>query len=144
LGLGSLITPNQGRTDDFVILVEQDGAVHLAGESDGHDRFGCKAGGLERFANRECGGAPPVARVLFRPAGLRAGEIGVIFRARGEDCAEFIEDDGARSAGSNVDAKDWNTASFLSNTSLHDFSATLATLLMRRELFSGAKRKKQR
>ena len=43
LGFGSLITPDQSWADEFVILVEQDGAVHLAGESDGRDGFGCKA-----------------------------------------------------------------------------------------------------
>jgi hypothetical protein len=85
--------------------------VHLAGETDGGDGFGREARGPDGFANRQCGGAPPVARILLRPPRLRAVEIGVFFRARGEDCAEFIKDDGAGSAGSDVDAEDWNAAS---------------------------------
>jgi hypothetical protein len=71
---------------------------------------------MERFANRERGGAPPVARVLLGPTGLRTGEVGVFFRARGEDGAVFIKDDGAGPAGADVDAEDWNTASFYSET----------------------------
>jgi hypothetical protein len=87
--------------------------VHLAGESDGGDGFGCEAGGLESFANRQCGGAPPVARILLRPAGFGTGEVGVLFRARRKDCAVFVEKDGAGSAGSDVDAEDGDTVSFL-------------------------------
>jgi hypothetical protein len=52
---------------------------------------------------------------------LRAGEIGVFFRARGKDCAVFVEDDGAGSAGSDVDAENWNAASFLSKTCTRQF-----------------------
>jgi len=71
---------------------------------------------LQRFANRESRGAPPVARVLLGPAGLRAGEVGVLFRARGEDCAVLVKDYGAGSACAYVDAEDWNTASCLQKT----------------------------
>jgi hypothetical protein len=52
LGFGSLITPDQGWADDFVTLVEQDGAMHLARKSDGGDGLGFEARRLERFANR--------------------------------------------------------------------------------------------
>jgi hypothetical protein len=116
LGFGSLIAPDQSWTDDFVIFIEQDGAVHLAGESDGGDGFGGEARGLEGFANRQCGGAPPVARILLRPAGRGTGEVGVLFRARRKDRAVFFEEDGAGSAGSDVDAEDGDTASFLSQS----------------------------
>jgi hypothetical protein len=71
---------------------------------------------LQRFANRESRGAPPVAWVLLGPAGLRAGEVGVLFRARGEDCAVLVEDCGAGSACADVDTEDWNIASCLQNT----------------------------
>jgi hypothetical protein len=40
----------------------------------------------------------------------------VLFRAGGEDGAVFVDDDGPRSAGADVDAEDWNTASFLNQT----------------------------
>jgi hypothetical protein len=66
--------------------------MHLAGKSDGGDGLGGEARSLERFANSKGGGAPPVARVLLRPAGLRAGEIGMLLRTRSEDGAVLIED----------------------------------------------------
>jgi len=90
--------------------------VHLAGKADGGDGIRCEARDLQCFANGERCRPPPVARVLLRPAGLRAGEIGVLSGARGEDRAVFVEDDGAGSAGSDVDAEDWNTPSYLRET----------------------------
>ena len=39
LGFGALITPDESGSDDFVVFVEQDGAMHLAGKSDGGDGF---------------------------------------------------------------------------------------------------------
>jgi hypothetical protein len=87
--------------------------VHLAGKTDGRDVFGDETRSLQSFVNRESRGAPPVARVLLGPAGLRAGEIGVFLRAGGEDCAVFVEDYGASAACAYVDPEDWNTASFL-------------------------------
>jgi hypothetical protein len=93
------------------VLIEKDSAVHLAGKADGCDGIGVEAGGLERFADSERRGAPPVAGILLGPAGLRTGEVGVLFCARSEDRAVFVEDDGAGSACSDVDAEDWNTAS---------------------------------
>jgi len=86
--------------------------MHLARKSDSGDRFGRETGTLESPANCKCGSAPPVARVLLRPSRLRAGEIRVLFRARGKDRAMFAEDDSAGSAGSNIDTEDWDTASF--------------------------------
>jgi hypothetical protein len=86
--------------------------MHLAGETDGGDGIGGEAGGVKRFANREGRGAPPVAGILFCPAWLRAGELSVLFGARGEDRASPVEDNGAGSAGADVDAEDRNTASF--------------------------------
>jgi hypothetical protein len=50
---------------------------------------------------------------LLCPTWLRASEIGVLFRARSENRAVVVEDDSARSACSDVDAEDWNTASLL-------------------------------
>ena len=113
LRFGPLVAPDQSWADDLVVFVKQNSAVHLAGKTDGRDVFGDETRNLQRFANRESRGAPPVARVLLGPAGLRAGEIGVFFRAGGEDCAVFVEDYGASAACAYVDPEDWNTASFL-------------------------------
>jgi hypothetical protein len=46
-----LVAPDQGRADDVVVFVKQDGPVHLAGKANGGDGFGREAGCLERFAN---------------------------------------------------------------------------------------------
>jgi len=90
--------------------------VHLAGKSDGDDGIRVEAGSLKGFANRERCGAPPVARILLCPAGLRAGEIGVLFGARGENGAALVEDDRTGSAGPYVDAENRNTASSYSKS----------------------------
>ncbi len=106
LGFGALIAPNQRRADDFVVIAQKYGAVHLAGKTDGGDGFGGEAGSLERFADGERGCAPPVARILFGPAWLRACKNGVLFRAGGENGAVVVEDDGAGTACSNINAED--------------------------------------
>lgn len=116
MGIGALVAPDQSGSDDFVVFIEQDGAVHLAGKTYGGDGFASETRDLQRFADSESGGAPPVAGILLGPAGHWAGEVGVLFRARGEHCTVFIENESARSAGSDVDAEDWNTASFLRET----------------------------
>jgi len=66
---------------------------------------------LKRFANGKRRGAPPIARILLRPAGLRTGEIGVLFGARSEYCAVLVKDNRARAACSDINAEDWNGAS---------------------------------
>jgi hypothetical protein len=43
LGFGALVAPDQGRADDFVVFVKQDGAMHLARKSDGGDGLSCEA-----------------------------------------------------------------------------------------------------
>ena len=78
--------------------------MHLAGKSDGGDGFGGEGRELERFANGKSCGAPPVTRILFRPTRLRTRKIRVLFCARSEDGAVVIEDDGAGSTGSDIDA----------------------------------------
>jgi hypothetical protein len=81
LRFGALVAPDESGADDLVVFVEEDGAVHLAGKADGGDGFGRQTRNLQRFANCDGGGAPPVARILLGPAGLGAGKVGVLFRA---------------------------------------------------------------
>jgi hypothetical protein len=95
---------------------------------------------LQRFANRESRGAPPVARVLLGPSGLRAGEVGVLFRARGENYAVLVEDYSAGSACAYVDTENWDTASFLQKIWPN---SCFRRLIMRRKLFSETKRKER-
>jgi hypothetical protein len=66
---------------------------------------------------------------------LRTGEVGVLFRARRKDRAVFVEEDGAGSAGSDVDAEDGDTASLFTKTCARlARDATSDTRLLRREL----------
>jgi len=99
--------------------------MHLARKSDGGDRVRRESRRLKRFANSQRGGAPPVSRVLFRPARLRTGEIGMRLRAGGQDCSPVIEDDRARSAGADVNTENENTASFYRRTFMPETSPPL-------------------
>lgn len=100
----ALIAPDERGADDFVVRVEKDGAVHLAGKSDAGDGVASEPGGCDGFADGKSGGAPPVAWVLLGPARLWTGKVGVLFGAGGEDGAAVVEDNGASSAGSNINA----------------------------------------
>ena len=108
----SLVAPDQRGTNDFVVFIEEDGAVHLAGKTNGGEGIGGEAGGLQRFANSDGSGAPPVARILLRPAGLRAGKIGMFLGARGENGAVAVQNDRASAACADVNAENWNGASY--------------------------------
>ena len=46
LRFGALVAPDESGADDFVVFVEQDGAVHLAGKTDAGNRFGGETRGL--------------------------------------------------------------------------------------------------
>jgi hypothetical protein len=42
LCFGALVAPNQRGANDFVIFVEKDGAVHLAGKANSGDGVSCE------------------------------------------------------------------------------------------------------
>jgi len=63
-----------------------------------------ESGDLQGFADGKSSSTPPVARILLGPARLRARKVGVLFGAGGENGAVIVEDDGASSAGSNINA----------------------------------------
>jgi len=74
----------------------------LSRETDTSNCIAGEASGLQSFANGKSGGAPPIARILLGPAGLRAGKVSVFFSSRSEDRAMAVENDGARAAGADV------------------------------------------
>jgi hypothetical protein len=76
--------------------------VHLTGEADAGDFFGAQICARDGLANRDGGGTPPIFGVLLGPANLRRSEGLVFFGGRGDDAAVAIDDDGARSSGTNV------------------------------------------
>jgi hypothetical protein len=82
--------------------------VHLAGEANAADLFRRDAGGLNDVADRLPGGAPPVGGILFGPGGARRRKRLMLGGTGSENGAVFRYEDGARSAGSDIDAKDRN------------------------------------
>ena len=67
LSLAALVAPDQRRSDDMVIGVEQHQPVHLAREADGGDIVRGDIRLAEHFANCLLGGLPPVLRTLLSP-----------------------------------------------------------------------------
>jgi hypothetical protein len=86
--------------------------VHLAGISDATDVCGVQIGFGERRPNRDSGGAPPIFRLLLRPANLRRSKRDVFFGGGGNDPAALIYDERARAASANVNAEDVNGSLF--------------------------------
>ena len=70
LRLSALIAPDNGGADDLVLLIQQNSAVHLAGEADASDIIFADAGLLQYVAYRELAGLPPVLRILVGPGGV--------------------------------------------------------------------------
>ncbi len=107
LGLGALIAPDEGWAEDFAGFVEHDAAVHLAGEGEGFDGLGVAGveSGLEGAADGDLGGAPPVFGVLLGPADVLGVDGGVVGGVRGEDASRAVDEEGAGSAGADVDSE---------------------------------------
>jgi hypothetical protein len=61
---------------------------------------------MDRLSNGLYCCLPPIAWILFGPAGLWAGKWLVISGAGGQDGPGFIDHQGARSAGANIDTED--------------------------------------
>jgi hypothetical protein len=76
--------------------------VHLTGEADAGDFFSAQVCTREGFANGDAGGTPPVFGMLLGPADLRRSEGLVVFGGGRDDAAVAVNDDGARSSGTNV------------------------------------------
>ena len=64
----TLITPDDGRTDDCIVLVEHDEAVHLAREANAFDILWVDTGFLDDITNRFLHRMIPIDWVLLRPA----------------------------------------------------------------------------
>ena len=97
--------------ESFIAVVEQNRAVHLPGKPDAGDGVCGLGGRLNGFADGDGRGAPPVRGILLGPAGMRAGEGRVLFCTGSNDAARFIEDQGACSTGSHINAKGCDKAS---------------------------------
>ena len=110
LRLGSLVVPEDRGADDLVCVVERHEAVHLTGQSDARGSAGLV---FEAFEDR-LGGAPPVLRVLLRPAGFRGRERVGGFLG-GEHLAVRGDREALGGAGSDVDAEEHGHVSKVRN-----------------------------
>ncbi len=100
LRLGAHVAPDERGAQDPAVLVEHDGAVHLAGEG---GCFDIDAGyGGEDIANGGLGGAPPVLGVLLGPARMRRAKRLMLGRGRGDEVSFYIHQNGARAAGADI------------------------------------------
>src|SRR6266568_3153346 len=108
---GSHVTPDQSGTNDAPLLVQHDCTVHLTGEADASDFFGAEIGARDGLLNRNTRGPPPIFWLLLGPAYLGRSKGLVFFGGGGDHAAMAIDDDGARSSGTNVNPEYVNRAS---------------------------------
>ena len=60
---------------------------------------------MKRLPDRRTACAPPVSRILLRPAGPRTGEWFVLLRSGGDDLSGLIDDEGPRAARADVNTQ---------------------------------------
>ena len=74
LRLRTLVTPDQRRTQNLIVLVQQNRAMHLPGKPDCGNFGSVNSGGRNRLAHRRPGRTMPVVRILLCPASFWRGE----------------------------------------------------------------------
>jgi hypothetical protein len=85
-----LITPDQSWPQDFVAFIQQNGTVHLTGESNTGDFIDVDLIVFNNGSNCTCGRSPPVAGILFGPPSLRRREGFMLYCFRRDDLAVMI------------------------------------------------------
>ena len=100
--LRAAVAPEDGAAQDLAVFVQHHQPVHLAGQAHALDVPGINAAGLDHRADGLTHRAPPIARLLLRPAVL--GLIKRIFhRGFGQSLACFVKQDGFGAGGANID-----------------------------------------
>jgi hypothetical protein len=79
--------------------------MHLPRETNAGNIFGSQLRLLHRPRNRDRAGAPPVARILFRPSDLRRNKRSMFLRRRRNNTSLPIYHERPRSAGSDINAQ---------------------------------------
>ena len=103
LGLlaGAAVVPEDGGTDDVVVLIQSHQTVHLAAGGQALDLGGVDA--LQQLGNQGADSVPPVLGVLLGPAGL--GELQRIGLGNGlADGAGFIHQKNLHGGCAEIDA----------------------------------------
>ena len=106
LFFSALIAPDERRTDNFAGSVQQNCAMHLSREADARNLFSANTGPLQSFLYGGSACAPPVARLLLCPPGLRRSERLVLVRARCCDAAARVHHQSACAARANINAEE--------------------------------------
>jgi hypothetical protein len=109
--LGAYVAPDECRADNISFFVEKDRAMHLAREADAGDVLAREVIARERFANCCASSAPPVFRMLLRPANLRRCKGLVVFGRGRYQATSLINYDGPRAASADINSEDVNKAS---------------------------------
>src|SRR6266436_4065961 len=105
------VAPDQSGANDATLVIEHNGAVHLTGEAHASDFFSAQIDTRDDLSNRNARRAPPVSGMLLGPTDLRRSKGLMLFRGGSGDPAVAIDDDGARSSGTNVNPEYVNRAS---------------------------------
>src|SRR6185503_14041768 len=95
------VAPDNGGAYNLLMLIEQDGAVHLTRQTDTRNLFGEHHTVCQDTMYRCLCRTPPVARILFRPTGLWGGKSCVLNRCRGDNATSLVNNDCATSACAN-------------------------------------------
>jgi hypothetical protein len=115
LRFGPHIAPDKRGTDHLTAIIEHYGAVHLAGEADAGDIFAAQFGRSQRLANSDAASSPPIVGMLLGPANRGRRKRRMLLGSRRGDRALFVKQQGACSAGANVNAQEINRISPLAN-----------------------------
>jgi len=78
--------------------------MHLARKTHASDRIAREIRVPQCAADGDRGSSPPVARVLFGPTWMWAGEGSMLFGSGAQNLSRFVDNDSARTACSDVDA----------------------------------------
>src|SRR5690606_27679026 len=93
LRASTLIVPEERSANDSVLFVEEDRAVHLAGEADAFDVGRLQLRAFHDGADGADRGLPPVFRILLAPEWL-GGVERILGRRFGKHFAFFVDGDG--------------------------------------------------
>ena len=101
---GTLVAPDDGGTQDFVVLIQHDQAMHLTGNAQGHHIVLVHAGLHQHGLDGLDSSVPPVLGVLLRPAVVGLVH-GILDSGRGHRHAILIEQHRFGAGGAKVDTQ---------------------------------------
>src|SRR4051812_12329120 len=101
LRLRTLVTPDQCRTQDLIVLIQQNRAVHLPGKPDRGNVRSVKSRGRDRLAHSRPSGPIPILWILLCPASFWRCKWGMLAGCRIHYLTALIGEHRSGSAGPN-------------------------------------------